>query len=160
MAVSFATYEQVALEDGDEQWELVCGRLRKKPGVTFEHSDAIMNTALELGRQLNRAEFLIRVNMSRVNAAGSFYVPDLFVVPRALGERQRSERPERLEYYEEPLPLVVEVWSRSTAVYDVNTKIPEYRRRGDLEIWRIQPYERTLTTWRRQPDGSYTESAV
>ena len=50
------------------------------------------------------------------------------------------------------------VWSRSTADYDVNTKIPEYRRRGDLEIWRIHPYERTLTTWRRQPDGSYTET--
>ena len=33
----------------------------------------------------------------------------------------------------------------------------EYRRRGDLEIWRIQPYERTITVWRRQPNGSYDE---
>src|SRR3712207_8267863 len=30
--------------------------------------------------------------------------------------------------------------------------------RGDLEIWRIHPYERTLTAWRRQPDGSYGEA--
>ncbi len=27
--------------------------------------------------------------------------------------------------------------------------------RGDLEIWRLHPYDRTLTVWRRQDDGSY-----
>ena len=37
-------------------------------------------------------------------------------------------------------------------------KLREYQRRGDLEIWRIHPYEHTLTAWRRQPDGSYAES--
>ena len=42
--------------------------------------------------------------------------------------------------------------------YDVERKLPEYRARGDLEIWRIHPYDRTLTAWRRQPDGSYVES--
>ena len=33
-----------------------------------------------------------------------------------------------------------------------------YQQRGDLEIWRIHPYECTLTTWRRLPDGSYEEA--
>ena len=56
------------------------------------------------------------------------------------------------------MPLVVEVWSPSTGDYDVETKLQEYQRRGDLEIWRIHPYEQTLTAWRRQPDGSYTET--
>jgi Uma2 family endonuclease len=63
-----------------------------------------------------------------------------------------------LESYDTPLPLVVEIWSRSTGDYDIETKLREYQRRGDLEIWRIHPYERTLTAWRRQPDGSYAES--
>ena len=53
---------------------------------------------------------------------------------------------------------VVEVWSPSTGTFDVDTKLPEYQRRGDLEIWRIHPYDRILTAWRRQADGSYTES--
>ena len=48
--------------------------------------------------------------------------------------------------------------SRSTGYYDVDAKLPEYQRRGDLEIWRIHPYERTLIAWRCQADGSYTES--
>jgi Uma2 family endonuclease len=55
------------------------------------------------------------------------------------------------------LPLVVEVWSPSTGGYDIDAKIPEYRRRGDLEIWRLHPFEKTLTAWGRQPDGSYTK---
>jgi Uma2 family endonuclease len=53
---------------------------------------------------------------------------------------------------------VVEVWSPSTADFDVEEKLPEYQRRGDLEIWRLHPYERTLTAWRCQPGGSYTET--
>jgi Uma2 family endonuclease len=56
------------------------------------------------------------------------------------------------------LPLVVEVWSASTGDYDVETKLPIYRQRGDLEIWLIHPYARTITTWRRQPDGTYEEA--
>jgi len=59
---------------------------------------------------------------------------------------------------DEPLPLVVEVWSPSTGGYDARTKLPEYQRRGNAEIWFIHPYDRTLTAWQRQPDGSYRES--
>ena len=56
------------------------------------------------------------------------------------------------------IAIRVEVWSPSTGSYDVDTKIPEYQQRGDLEIWRIHPYERTLTAWRRQADGVYVET--
>jgi Uma2 family endonuclease len=87
----------------------------------------------------------------------NYFIPDVFVFPLPLAEsfRQRSDV---LESYDEPLPLVVEIWSPSTGDYDVGTKLAEYKRRGDLEIWLIHPFERTLTAWRRQPDGSYTES--
>ena len=63
----------------------------------------------------------------------------------------------QLEAYTDPLPLVVEVWSPSTGDYDVETKLGEYRRRGDLEIWLLHPYSHSLTAWVRQPDGSYVE---
>ena len=52
---------------------------------------------------------------------------------------------------------MAEVWSPTTGHYDVATKLEGNRERGDLEIWFIHPYERTLTAWRRQPEGSYTE---
>ncbi|MHB8576985.1 MAG: Uma2 family endonuclease [Dehalococcoidia bacterium] len=159
MSVSIQTYEQVALEDDDEQWELVCGRLRKKPGMTTEHIDAMMNLAAQLHRQLDPHEFAVRVNIGQVSLpTGSFYVPDVFVVSRAAVERGRRERPRRLEVHVDPLPLVVEVWSPSTGDYDVEVKLQQYQLRGDAEIWRIHPYERTLIAWRRQPDGTYSET--
>ncbi len=52
---------------------------------------------------------------------------------------------------------MAEVWSPSTGGTDVRTKIAEYQERGDLEIWFLHPFERTLLAWRRQPDGTYTE---
>jgi Uma2 family endonuclease len=53
---------------------------------------------------------------------------------------------------------VVEIWSPSTGSYDQARKLRAYRERGDQEIWYIHPYDRTLTAWRRQGDGSYVES--
>jgi Uma2 family endonuclease len=54
----------------------------------------------------------------------------------------------------------VEVWSPSTGQYDAREKLPEYQARGDAEIWYIHPYERTLTAWRRQPDGAYARTVL
>ena len=69
-----------------------------------------------------------------------------------------EDDPTRFNAFAEPLPLVVEVWSPTTGRYDLATKLKGYKERGDLEIWYIHPYERTLTVWRRQPDGSYDEA--
>jgi Uma2 family endonuclease len=157
MPVSDATYQQVTLEDPEGRWELVCGHLRSKPPVTTEHASVISALYLDLAQQLDRNEYLIRSNTSRTHvSSGSYCVPDLLVLPRAF-ERRLRERPGTFEVYDEPMPLVVEVRSRSTGNYDIEAKLLEYQRRGDLEIWRIHPYERTLTAWRRQPDGSYEQ---
>lgn len=157
MPVSEETYRQLALEDDEGNWELHCGRLRQKPAMSVDHNRTMVWLAVDLANQVDRSEFDIRTNTGRVrHSGGSYYIPDVFVVPMELVRPLRGQH--SLEYYNQPLPLVVEVWSPSTGEYDVDTKIPEYRRRGDLEIWRIHPYERTLIAWRRQPDGSYTET--
>jgi len=158
MPVSEATYKQVALEDPEGQWELVCGRLRSKPIMTTEHNAAMNGLTHQLDRQLDWNEYVVRTNSGRLRVStGLYYIPDLCVVPRAY-ERRLRERPGTFEVYDEPMPLVVEVWSPSTGNYDVEEKLREYQRRGDLEIWRIHPYEQTLTAWRRQPDGGYERS--
>jgi Uma2 family endonuclease len=159
MPIAEATYEQVALEDPNGGWELACGRLRAKPGVTVRHSDVIMGLTRILLQQLSARDFKVSANLARLRiATGTFYVPDICVIPQTAADTQRRERATRLEVYDEPMPLVVEVWSPSTGDYDVEEKLREYQRRGDLEIWRVHPYERTLTAWQRQADGSYTES--
>ena len=158
MPVSEQTYEQVALEDPDGQWELVCGRLRRKPGMPREHNGAMRRLNHRLAIQLDEREYLVSMDGPPLRiSTGTFYRPDLCVIPLAI-EAQRRETPGRLEVYTEPLPLVVEVWSPSTREYDTEEKLREYQWRGDLEIWRLHPYERTLTIWRHQPDASYRQA--
>ena len=161
MPISEQTYRQVALEDPKGHWELVCGHLRSKPDMTIEHNDTMSRLARGLILQLHELEYDVRTNAGRLRvSSGSYYVPDVCVIPHAFVAQKRREAPRQLEVYDEPMPLVVEVWSPSTGDYDVEEKLREYQRRGDREIWRIHPYERTLTRWQRQPDGSYYESLI
>ena len=157
MPVSEATFLKRALEEPDEQWELHCGNLRRKPGMTAQHNRTMSRLFGSLLQQLDQQEFDVRGNAGHVRRSPEhYYIPDIAVIPVALVEPQLDRR--ALEVYADPLPLVVEIWSPSTGDYDIREKVVEYQHRGDLEIWRIHPYDRTLTAWRRQTDGSYTES--
>lgn len=155
MPVSEQTYRQLALEDPHGQWELHCGVLRQKPPMTFEHNYITTELFARLIQQLNRQELDVRSNIGHVKRSPeNYYIPDVYVVPADIVRAHRGQR-DILEVYEGPLPLVIEVWSPSTGDYDVRTKLEEYQRRGDLEIWLIHPYDRTLTAWTRQADGGY-----
>lgn len=161
MTVSEETYRRVALEDPEGRWELECGRLRQKPAMTTEHGYAERTLIVLLGRQLDLREYTIggsaRLRVSPHLYPRIYYVPDVCVVPMAMLRRLR-ERAGTFEVYDDPVPFVAEVWSPSTGDYDIEAKLREYQRRSDAEIWRIHPYERTVTVWRRQPDGTYTET--
>ena len=156
--VTQATYTAVSLEDPNHQWELFNGELREKPAMSFAHNEIMSELGFRLRSQLDRGAFVVRINAGRVARSDrNYFIPDVMVVPADLAARLRQDATS-LEIYDEPLPLVVEVWSPSTGFYDVDDKLPEYQARGDLEIWRLHPHERTLTAWRRRSDGGYDES--
>lgn len=158
MPVTQATYERVVLEDPEGQWELHRGRLREKPPMTAAHNRQMFYLGVQLANQLDQDEYDVRVNAGRLRRSDvTSYIPDVLVIPSAM-VRPLLDRADVLESYQGPVSLVVEVWSPSTGDYDVDDKLPEYQRRGDLEIWRLHPFERTLTVWRRQPDGGYVDS--
>ena len=147
-------YQQFVLTGVEGAWELHDGRLVEKPGMTWNHGGIVAWLSHLLQLQLDRSEYQVRINEGRVRKpADTIFIPDLMVVPTAYGKAFRDQL--SLAIFDEPLPLVIEVWSPSTGHYDVDTKLPVYQQRGDLEIWRVHPYDRTLTSWRRQPDGSY-----
>jgi Uma2 family endonuclease len=149
-------YQDLVYSDPDRMWELYDGQPKEKPGMSWDHLDVVGELAYLLRRQLDRREHRVFSEGRVRRPEATVFMPDILVVPTALGETWRG-RPGTLAIFPEPLPLVVEVWSRSTGDYDVMTKLPVYRQRGDREIWLVNPYERTLTSWRRQPDGSYNE---
>ncbi|MFN8591086.1 MAG: Uma2 family endonuclease [Thermomicrobiales bacterium] len=155
--ISNMTYERLALTQPDRKWELWDGYPREKPGMTAAHNELAFQLGLMLGNQLDRSEYRVRIDAGRVHrSASTYFIPDVFVVPTEFMAPLLA-RDDVLEMYQQPLPLVVEVWSRSTGDYDVGEKLAAYQARGDHEIWLIHPYARTLTAWRRQPDGTYTE---
>lgn len=158
MPITEQTYRRVALEDPEGHWELHGGRLREKPSMSYAHNFTMTYLGGQFIAQLDPKEFQVRINAGHLQRTDEvYYIPDIIVFPTALADRIRN-RPNALETYDVPLPFVGEVWSPSTGGYDVDKKIPEYMRRGDLEIWRLHPFERTLTAWRRQPDGTYQET--
>jgi Uma2 family endonuclease len=156
--ISGEAYERLALAEPDRKWELRDGHLREKPAMTSAHNWLAEKLGYMLMSQLDWSIFQVRTDKGRVRRPGATnYIPDVFVVPTSL-VTPLLDLQDVLEVYDQPLPLVVEVWSRSTGDYDVEEKLAVYQQRGDLEIWRIHPYERTLTAWRRLPDGSYDET--
>jgi Uma2 family endonuclease len=156
--ISNEAYERLALAELDRKWELRDGVLREKPGMTAAHNSLEMQLGYMLMSQLDWSIFQVRVDAGRVRRPeATYFIPDVFVVPTAL-VAPLLKLQDVLEVYDQPLPLVVEVWSRSTGEYDIEEKLAVYQQRGDLEIWRIHPYERTLTAWRRLPSGSYDET--
>jgi Uma2 family endonuclease len=155
--MSEAEYEKFVLSGAAGLWELHDGVLVEKPGMSWEHLDAIAELVALLRQQLDRTRFRAFAESRVRRPTDTIFMPDVMVVPTAYGDRFRG-KPGKLAIFLGPLPLVVEVWSASTGDYDVDTKIPAYMQRGDLEIWRIHPYDRTLTSWVRQADGSYRET--
>ena len=149
-------YQDLVHSDPDRMWELYDGQPKEKPGMSWEHLDVAGELAYLLRRQLDRGEHRVFSEGRVRRPEATIFIPDILVVPTALGGTWRR-RPGTPAIFPEPLPLVVEVWSRSTGDYDVMAKLPIYQQRGDREIWLVHPYEQTLTSWRRQDDGSYTQ---
>ena len=151
-------YRRFALGDPHGRWELVDGRLREKPPMSAAHGDVMSELGRQLHAQLDPGEYRVRFSHARLRRSPrNYYIPDIAVLPRATVRAPR-ERPDALDAYPDPLPLVAEIWSPSTGGYDIDDKLPAYQQRGDQEIWRLHPYERTLTAWVRQPDGGYVET--
>jgi Uma2 family endonuclease len=149
-------YVEFVLENPDGAWELHDGLLVEKPRMTFAHGEIPALLAHLLLQQLDRNEYRVVVELRVRRSASTVLIPDVMVVPTAVADAYRGRS--GLAVFTDPLPLVVEVWSPSTGGYDVDKKIPVYMQRGDREIWRIHPFEGTVTRWIRQPDGSYQES--
>jgi Uma2 family endonuclease len=149
-------YEAFVLSGVEGLWELHDGVLVEKPGMSWRHAATASLLGFLLQSQLdldeNRVFFESRVR----RPTATIFLPDVMVVPTAYGAHLVDDP--GLAVFSNPLPLVVEVWSPSTGDYDTAAKIPVYRQRGDAEIWRIHPFERTLTRWVREAGGAYGEA--
>ncbi|MCC6793196.1 MAG: Uma2 family endonuclease [Thermomicrobiales bacterium] len=158
MTATQTTFARMAELDPDGRWEIYDGEVREKPSMSFAHNDVTTWLVVALGSQISRQRFVVRGNAGRVRQGGdSYFIPDVYVADRST---VRDPYDRALEVYDAPLLLVVEIWSPSTGTYDINAKLPRYQIRGDAEIWRLHPYDKTLERWIRTDDGRYDRSIV
>jgi Uma2 family endonuclease len=155
--MSMEDYEQFVVSGVEGAWELHDGQLVEKLRMGAEHGVIPMLLGHLLLLQIDRASYQVVSELRVRRPLATVFLPDLMIIPASMFEAFRG-LPGTLAIFVDPLPLVVEVWSPSTGDYDVETNIPVYMQRGDLEIWRIHPYERTVTSWVRQDDGTYRET--
>ena len=158
MVATKLDFEQFALAHPEGKWELHRGELREKPPMASGHDRSFLELTHQLFRQEDRTVFRVLPGVGRVaRATTSYYIPDLCIVTAAqfaaFDGQDRS-----LHLYRDPLLLVVEIWSPSTGPYDIDEKVPEYLARGDLEVWRLHPFARTLHVWRKRADAAYDET--
>ena len=149
-------YERFVESHPDGQWELHDGVLVEKPGMSWRHLDVIGELVHLLRSQLDRSQYAVFAEGRARRPTDTIFLPDVMVLPAAYGRDIVDDF--GLAIFSEPLLLVVEVWSQSTGDYDLTAKIPVYQQRGDRDIWRLHPFERTLLRRVRQPDGSYLET--
>ena len=150
-------FEAFLLSGIEGLWELHDGVLVEKPATSWDHQVVMINLAVQLNRQLAREAFRVQVESRVRRPEATVLQPDVMVIPDDYGDEFRNQ-PGRLAIFSKPLPLVAEVWSVSTGESDVTARLPIYMQRGDEEIWLIHPYEKTVTSWRRQPDGTSISS--
>jgi Uma2 family endonuclease len=125
-------YLALAADEANRFLELWDGVPKDKPSMSYEHNRDMFELGYILRSQLDPAAYEVRVNAGRFRqAAGTYFVPDVAVLPAELSRSQRGQ-PGRAESYDAPVPLVVEIWSRSTGDYDVNTKLAACRKRPAL----------------------------
>jgi Uma2 family endonuclease len=161
MWVTQETVQALVLEDTDGRWELYHGQLREKPSMSVGHNESAWELADQLSHQLSSREYRVFQNRGNFRAPnGSSFVPDVAIVPVEMIQRLR-QTPRQFEIYDDPVLFVAEFWSPRTGTYDIDTKFPAYKLRGDAEIWRVHPFDCVVTIWRRQPDdGEYSEEIV
>src|SRR5438093_11270124 len=97
MPISEATFKKLALEEPN-QWELHCGELRRKPGMSATHNQTMLRLAVFLYQQLDAEAFDVRCNAGHVRRSPeNYYIPDVMVMPMGLVAPQLGKM--KLEEY-------------------------------------------------------------
>lgn len=157
MPLTQETFQAVVLDAPESPWELFHGKLVEKPSMSIPHNRGMARLTVQLARQLDAEIFEVRMNTGRLRYGDeTYFIPDVHVIPvEFLHVTNPLANP--LDALRYPMPFVAEFWSPSTGEYDVDRKLPEYQKRGDLEIWRLHALEHTVRIWRRRSDGGYDE---
>jgi len=146
----------------DERWELIDGvAYNMTPAPSRKHQEISWELSRQISAHLHgkkckayTAPFDVRLPaLGATDETTSTVVqPDLVVVcdPEKLDDRGCKGAPD----------LVIEILSPASLARDQREKLLLYEQAGVLEYWIVHPTDRTVSIFRRGPDGLYGKPSL
>jgi Uma2 family endonuclease len=139
--------------DGN-RYELLDGVLLVTPAPGVQHENVVSRVALALGNAVQASGHARVYTHGAVSfPPGTQLEPDILVVPAAASTSEKWN--EVRDYW-----LAVEVYSRSSRMYDRNFKCENYLRLGVEEVWLVDRIERTVEVSRRNGENEVVTDAL
>jgi Uma2 family endonuclease len=142
---------EVLLDDG-KRYELIDGELREIAPTVNWHGEVESNLVIRLGghvqaHALGRVScgevlYIIRRNPDRVRAADIAFIRQDRVPPLAARQHIMEVIPD----------LVAEILSKNDTVEEISDKIDDWLAAGVPMLWIVDPFRRTVTTYRSGRD--------
>jgi Uma2 family endonuclease len=148
--LTYQEFRQMDFDDDDSAWyELINGEIVKKQSPSLRHQIISGNIEFALRVYADKTNFgrMLHAPLDVVLDDGNAYHPDVFFV--------KKERAFILDNPDEIVmgapDLVVEILSKSTALYDKGIKKDIYETYGVREYWLVDPRTNTIELY------AYTE---
>jgi Uma2 family endonuclease len=141
--LTYREFREMEFDDNDtSQYELINGELVKKQSPTIGHQNISDNILISMKTYARKKQLgkVFSAPLDTVLDDGNSYQPDIIFV--------KKDRCHILDEKEEVVigapDLVVEILSKSTALYDRGEKKDIYEKYGVREYWLVNPKSKTV----------------
>lgn len=144
--MTYREFRELEFDDDDNSWyELINGELVRKQSPSVEHQIISGNIELELMLYAKRTQSGVTLHapLDVVLDDNNAYHPDIFFI-----KKERLFIIDKKEQVVIGSPdLVIEILSKSTAVYDKGAKRETYERNGVREYWLVDPRNKSVEVY-------------
>ena len=144
--ITYQEFKEMEFDENDTSWyELINGELVRKHSPTISHQNIADNILIAMKTYARQKKLgkVFSAPLDTVLDDGNVYHPDVLFV--------KKDRYHILDETEEVIigapDLVVEVLSKSTAIYDRGDKKDIYEKYGVREYWLIDPKSKTIEVY-------------
>jgi len=144
--MAYQEFRELDLNYNDDFWyELINGDLVRKQSPTVEHQIISSNLEFELMLYVKQTQSgtVLHAPLDVVLDDNNSYHPDIFFI-----KKERLFIIDKKEQVVIGSPdLVIEILSKSTAVYDKGVKRETYERNGVREYWLVDPRNKSVEVY-------------
>ena len=144
--LTYQKFRNLEFDDNDNFWyELINGELVRKQAPTIQHQriSGEIEFALKTFERKTQSGIMLHAPSDVILDDGNAYHPDIFFI-----KKERYFIIDEAEQIVIGAPdLVIEILSKSTAVYDKGDKKDTYEKYGVREYWLVDPKKKSIEVY-------------